>query len=66
MVVLGRPSVVWLMNSMEALIKGDELRDFCRTFDMETHLTLCSDERTITKGLWSFRNMAVEGGVVLS
>jgi hypothetical protein len=24
--------VVWLMNSMEELIKGEDIRDFCRTF----------------------------------
>ena len=24
--------MVWLMTSMEELIKGDELSDFCRTF----------------------------------
>lgn len=31
-VVLGRSSVFWLMNSMEALIKRDYLRDFWSTF----------------------------------
>jgi hypothetical protein len=33
---------------------------------MEIQRMLCSDERTITEGLWSFQNMAVEGGIVLS
>lgn len=33
-VVMGRPSMVWLMNTMEALIKGDELRYVYRTFQI--------------------------------
>jgi hypothetical protein len=38
---------------------------FVRPFDREIS-TLCSDERTIIEGLWSFLNMVGGGGVILS
>lgn len=34
------PSVVWLMNSLEALIKGEELSNFWRTFQMGNTLSV--------------------------
>lgn len=35
-VVLGWPSVFWLMQSLEVLIKGDKLSESWRTFRWET------------------------------
>jgi hypothetical protein len=57
--------MVWLMNTMEASIKEDELRYFCRTFQIGNTAYVAQRRETITKGLWSFQNMVVEGSVVL-
>lgn len=52
-VVLGKLSVIWLIHTMEALIKGDELRYFCRTL-RSGNTAYVAETRTITKGIWSF------------